>query len=118
MGVEAGSGAGVTVISGVGAAVGVGVTVSSGVGAGVGVGVAVSSGLGAGSGVGVGVGVGLTDWPQLSVREPIRRRKNARKQELRFRSIVKKSFQNAIQATLGNQETPGLFFLSDASASV
>src|SRR5208282_1499089 len=87
VGVKPGSGVGATVIAGVGGAVGVGATVSSGVGAGVGVGVKV------GSGVGVGVGTGLTDWPQLSVRKHIRRRDTARKQELRFRSIVKNPFK-------------------------
>ena len=40
------------------------------------------------SGVGAGVCTGLADGPQLTVRKPIRRRKNARRQLSRFRSIV------------------------------
>ena len=42
-----------------------------------------------GAGVGVGGGTGLTDRPQLSVRNPIRRRENARRPLLRFRPILK-----------------------------
>jgi len=90
--------AGVKVGSGVGAGVGVGVVVGVKVGSGVrvGVGVGVVVGVKVGSGVGAGVGTGLTDRPQLSVRKPIRRRENARRRLLRFRPIVKKSFQSAI----------------------
>src|SRR5271165_4416647 len=72
---------------GVGVGVAVGVKVGTGVGTGVDVGVAV--GVKVGAGVGVGVGTGLTDRPQLSVRNPIRRRENARRPLLRFRPILK-----------------------------
>jgi hypothetical protein len=89
VGVEVGSGVGV----GVGVGVAVGVEAGSGVGVGVGVGVAV--GVEAGSGVGVGVVVGFTDRLQLSVRKPTRRSKGARKQLLRFRSMVKNSFKTS-----------------------
>jgi len=41
------------------------------------------------SGVGVGVPTWFPDRLQLTASEPIRKRKNARKQPLRFRSIVK-----------------------------
>jgi hypothetical protein len=79
--------------AGSGVGVGVGVSVGVGVGLGVGAGVGVSLGVGVGVAVGVGVGTGLTDWPQLSVREPTRRRENARKQLLRFRFIAKDPFK-------------------------
>lgn len=87
---------------GVGVGVGVGVEVGSGVSVGVGVGVAV--GVEVGSGVGVGVGVGLTDRLQLSVREPTRRSKDARKQLLRFRSMVKNSFKTPPTLDQANRE--------------
>jgi len=77
-----------------GGGVEVGVKVGTGVGAGVDVGAAV--GVKVGAGVGVGGGTGLTDRPQLSVRNPIRRRENARRPLLRFRPILKTSVQNAI----------------------
>ena len=67
-----------------GGGVEVGVKVGTGVGAGVNVGAAV--GVKVGAGVGVGGGTGLTDRLQLSVRNPIRRRENARR---RFRPILK-----------------------------
>src|SRR5271166_4116235 len=70
-----------------GGGVEVGVKVGTGVGAGVDVGAAV--GVKVGAGVGVGGGTGLTDRPQLSVRNPIRRRENARRPLLRFRPILK-----------------------------
>ena len=73
----------------VGAAVGVKV----GVGVGVGVDVGVAVGVKVGAGVGVGVDVGLTDRPQLSVRNPIRGRQNARRRLVRFRPIVKHPFK-------------------------
>jgi len=79
---------------GVGAGVAVGVKVGAGVGVGVGVGVAV--GVKVGAGVGVGVGSGLTDRPQLSVRNAIRRRENARRRLLRFCPILETSVQNSI----------------------
>jgi hypothetical protein len=72
---------------GVEVGVAVGVKVGTGVGAGVDVGAAV--GVKVGAGVGVGGGSGLTDRPQLSVRNPIRRRENARRLLLRFRPILK-----------------------------
>jgi hypothetical protein len=73
----------VAVGAGVGTGVGVGVAVGAGVETGVGVGVAV------GSGVGAGVGTGLTDRPHPNRRGATRRRRNARKRLLRFRSIYK-----------------------------
>jgi hypothetical protein len=83
---------GVKVASGVGVGVGLGVGVGtgSGVGVGVGLGVAVASGVGVevASGVGVGVCTRGADGPQLTVRKPIRRRKSARRQLSRFRSIM------------------------------
>ena len=87
--VDAGGGVqvGVKVGIGVGAGVKVVVKVGTGVGAGVDVGAAV--GVKVGAGVGVGGGTGLTDRPQLSVRNPIRRRENARRLLLRFRPILK-----------------------------
>ena len=81
MGVGVGAGVGV------GVGVAVGVKVGTGVGADVDVGAAV--GVKVGAGVGVGGGTGLTDRPQLSVRNPIRRRENARRPLLRFRPILK-----------------------------
>ena len=98
VGVEVGSGVGV----GVGVGVAVGVEVGSGVGVGVGVGVVV--GVEVGSGVGVGVGVGLTDRLQLSVRKPTKRSKHARKQLLRFRSMVKNSFKTPPTLDQANRE--------------
>jgi hypothetical protein len=86
VGVKVGTGVG----AGVGVGVAVGVKVGTGVGAGVGVGVVV--GVKVGAGVGVGVDVGLTDRPQLSVRNPIRGRENARRRLVRFRPIVKHPF--------------------------
>jgi UDP-3-O-[3-hydroxymyristoyl] glucosamine N-acyltransferase len=88
-GVDAGGGVGVEVGAGVGVAVGVKV----GVGVGVGVDVGVAVGVKVGAGVGVGVDVGLTDRPQLSVRNPIRGRQNARRRLVRFRPIVKHPFK-------------------------
>jgi UDP-3-O-[3-hydroxymyristoyl] glucosamine N-acyltransferase len=105
VGVEVGSGVGV----GVGVEAAVGLEVGSGVGVGVGVGVAV--GVEVGSGVGVGVGVGFTDRLQLSVRKPTSRSKDARKQLLRFRSMVKNSFKTP--STLDQRSRNGqigLFF--------
>jgi hypothetical protein len=97
------AGGGVRGPAGVAAGVGVvvGVKVGPGVGVGVGVmaGVRVGSGVGllvgfkVGSGVGAGVGTGLTERPQLSVKRPIRRRENARKQLVTFRAIVKNRFK-------------------------
>src|SRR6516164_5743864 len=58
---------------------------------GVGVGLAVAAGDKVASGVGVGVGVWFSDRLQLTARDPMRKRKNTRKQPLRFRSMVNKS---------------------------
>ncbi len=96
----------VDVGGGVGAGVAVGVKVGAGAGGGVDVGAAdgVKVGAGVGEGVDVGVGdgvkvgvrvgeddgTGLTDRPQLSVRNPIRRRENARRLLLTSRPIVRK----------------------------
>jgi len=95
-GVGAGVAVGVKVGAGVGVGVGVGVAVGVKVGAGVGVGVGVEAGVKVGAGVGVGVGSGLTDRPQLSVRNAIRRRENARRRLLRFCPILETSVQNSI----------------------
>ena len=92
--------------AGVETGVGVGVAVGAGVETGVGVGVAV------GSGVGAGVGTGLTDRPHPNRRGATRRRRNARKRLLRFRSIIKLQFQNANQATLVDWETARVFLIS------
>jgi len=86
-GVEVGVTVGIGVGAGVNVGVAVGVKVGTGVGAGVDVGTAV--GVKVSAGVGVGGGTGLTDRPQLSVRNPIRRRENARRPLLRFRPILK-----------------------------
>ena len=75
--VEVGVKVGIGVGAGVNVGVAVGVKVGTGVGAGVDVGTAV--GVKVSAGVGVGGGTGLTDRPQLSVRNPIRRRENARR---------------------------------------
>ena len=72
-----------------GVGVAVGVEVGSGVGVGIGVGVAVGVEVGSG----VGVATGFTDRLQLTVRKPIRRSKDAQKQPLRFRSMVKNPFK-------------------------
>ena len=93
---------GVEVGSGVGENVGVEVAVGVEAGSGVGVGVGVEVAVGVEVGPGVGVGVGTTDRPQPSIREPIRRRKNARKQVPRFRSIENKSIRS-VKATLGKK---------------
>ena len=73
--------------------VGVGLAVAAGdkVASGVGVGVAVAAGVKVASGVGVGVGAWFSDRLQLTARDPMRKRKDARKQPLRFRSMVNKS---------------------------
>ena len=73
--------------------VGVGLAVAAGdkVASGVGVGVAVAAGVIVASGVGVGVGAWFSDRLQLTARDPMRKRKDARKQPLRFRSMVNKS---------------------------
>src|SRR6516164_8534459 len=73
--------------------VGVGLAVAAGdkVASGVGVGVAVAAGVKVASGVGVGVGAWFSDRLQLTARDPMRKRKNARRQPLRFRSMVNKS---------------------------
>jgi hypothetical protein len=99
----------VAVGAGVGTGVGVGVAVGAGVETGVGVGVAV------GSGVGAGVGTGLTDRPHPNRRGATRRRRNARKRLLRFRSIIKLQFRNANQATLVDWETARVFLISAVS---
>jgi hypothetical protein len=70
-----------------GGGVEVGVKVGIGVGAGVEVGAAI--GVKVSAGVGVGRGTLLTDRPQLSVRNPIRRRESARRPLSRFRPILK-----------------------------
>jgi hypothetical protein len=57
--------------------------------AGGGVEVGAAIGVKVSAGVGVGGGTGLTDRPQLSVKNPIRRRENARRPLLRFRPILK-----------------------------
>jgi UDP-3-O-[3-hydroxymyristoyl] glucosamine N-acyltransferase len=109
-GVGVGVGVGVAVAvevgSGVGVGVGVAMAVAVEVGSGVGVGVelAMAVAVEVGSGVGVGVGTGFADRLQLSVRKPIRRSEDARKQPLRFRSMVKKSVQNTIYASSGDRE--------------
>jgi len=71
--------------------VGVGLAVAAGdkVASGVGVGVAVAAGVKVASGV--GVGAWFSDRLQLTARDPMRKRKDARKQPLRFRSIVNTS---------------------------
>ena len=87
-GVEVGVKVRIGVGAGVNVGVAVGVKVGTGVGAGVDVGAAVGVKVSAGVG-GVGGGTGLTERPQLSVRNPIRRRENARRPLLRFRPILK-----------------------------
>ena len=90
-----GVGVGLAVAAGdkVASGVGVGVAVAAGdkVASGVGVGVAVAAGVKVASGVGVGVGAWFSDRLQLTARDPMRKRKNARRQPLRFRSMVNKS---------------------------
>src|SRR5271165_2192559 len=105
-GVDVGVAVGVKAGTGVEAGVDVGVAVGVKVGAGVDVGVGVAVGVKVGAGAGVGVGTGLPDRPQLSVRNPIRRRENARRRLLRFRNIGKHPFKMRFHKPLRVSETP------------